>query len=212
MADSSSPFICPRLTQALITFKTHLIEFLSGWLQQLTPNSSETELWISALWSQYITRNNTQLVSRHLTPPTLLATKAAYIINIPHFVITSRLSLDPAVITFVNSLYLTLLWLQRTWLSSALCASEQCTQGLNWGGSRWISDPAPLAWDPLPLITDPVPHIWDRAPFCWDLPLCTVYIWSAVGNPTSAFSPSGSSFGPWPFNPRACRDPPPLAE
>jgi len=49
------------------------------------------------------------------------------------------------------------------------------TQWLNWrGGSRRISDPAPLIRDPLPLITDPVPHNWDPAPFCWDPPLCWV--------------------------------------
>ena len=47
-------------------------------------------------------------------------------------------------------------------------------QGLNCGGSRRISDPAPLIWDPLPLMTDPVPHNWDPAPFCWDPPLCWV--------------------------------------
>jgi len=41
-------------------------------------------------------------------------------------------------------------------------------QGLNWGGSRRIADPAPLIWDPLPLITDPAPHNWDPVPFCWD--------------------------------------------
>ena len=38
-------------------------------------------------------------------------------------------------------------------------------QGLNWGGSRRISDPAPLIWDPLPPITDHVPHNWDPATF-----------------------------------------------
>ena len=48
------------------------------------------------------------------------------------------------------------------------------TQGLNWGRSRRISDPAPLVWDPLPLITDPVLHNWDLAPSCWDPPLCWV--------------------------------------
>ena len=45
-------------------------------------------------------------------------------------------------------------------------------QGLNWGGSHRISDPAPFIWDPLPLITDPVPHSWDPAAFIWDPPLC----------------------------------------
>ena len=33
------------------------------------------------------------------------------------------------------------------------------------GGSRRISDLAPLFQDPLALITDPVPHNWDPAPF-----------------------------------------------
>ena len=41
-------------------------------------------------------------------------------------------------------------------------------QGLNWGGSRRISHPAPLIWDPLLLVNDPVPHNWDPSPFCWD--------------------------------------------
>ena len=54
--------------------------------------------------------------------------------------------------------------------------SCQC-EGLNWGGSRRISDPSPLIWDPLSLITNPAPHSWDPAPFCWDPPLCVVYIW-----------------------------------
>ena len=44
-------------------------------------------------------------------------------------------------------------------------------------------------------------HLRSGTFFCWDPPLCTVYIWSAVGNPTSAFGPSGSSFGPSSLSP-----------
>ena len=89
---------------------------------------------------------------------------------------------------------------RRCWSSPQPCYLRWL-HGLNWGGSHRISDPAPLVWDPLPPITDLVPHIWDPAPFCCDPPLCTVYIWSAVGNPTSAFGPLGSSFGPSSLSP-----------
>ena len=80
--------------------------------------------------------------------------------------------------------------------------------GVKLGGSRRISDPAPLIWDPLPLITDPIPHNWDPAPFCWDTPLCWVESKHQTllkchksqtecleCSKTPAIDPSGSSFG-----------------
>ena len=70
-------------------------------------------------------------------------------------------------------------------------------QELDWGGSRRISDPAPITWDPPPVVTDLMPHKirYILLGSLWSRPLCS-------GPFGLELRPSSLSLD---------RDPPPLA-